>query len=255
MTSHATLNGTIVTTGGGNCDQRGFEWGTSPGSYPYSWTESGSYPAGAFSYVKTGLVENTHYYYRAKAHNTGGWGYGGEQNFWTWGAVSVTDSAAASDVVSIEKIYTVSVADGAQATDTVSVERQKQIFVQDSAIAVDFAWRLKGSCIIGSLELPHVLTIKITDEAVMTDKKMHPPALPKRKLQGKLGRAVEITGWTKSQTDIDNMRALHDGQIRLFIHPGGESFNVLVRDFNVDRDVDAYNRRGWRMTLAETKES
>ncbi|GAI84963.1 unnamed protein product, partial [marine sediment metagenome] len=81
----AILNGTIANTGGENCDERGFEWGTSPGSYPNSWTEPGSYGTGAFSHELTGLTKGQTYYYRAKAHNSAGWGYGGEVSFTTKG--------------------------------------------------------------------------------------------------------------------------------------------------------------------------
>ena len=76
----ATLNGNITNTGGVNCDQRGFEWGTSPGSYPNSWTESGSFGTGVFSHAIDGLNPGATYYFRAKAHNSAGWGYGDEKS-------------------------------------------------------------------------------------------------------------------------------------------------------------------------------
>jgi hypothetical protein len=94
--SSATLNGNITATGGQNADLRGFEWGTTSGSYPNSWTEgtSGSYVygVGAFSYNLTGLSSNTTYYFRAKAHNSAGWGYGSELSF-TTGAPTYTLAA------------------------------------------------------------------------------------------------------------------------------------------------------------------
>lgn len=83
MTSHATLNGAITATGGENPDQRGFEWGYSSGNYPYGWVEGGSFGTGAFDHQVTGLSNSTVYYYRAKAHNSAGWGYGNEQSFAT----------------------------------------------------------------------------------------------------------------------------------------------------------------------------
>ena len=93
--SQATLNGNITNTGGNNADKRGFEWGTSPGSYSGSWTESGSFGAGAFSHNITGLNPNTNYYFRAKAHNSAGWSYGSEISF-TTNQSPVIDSFSAS---------------------------------------------------------------------------------------------------------------------------------------------------------------
>jgi hypothetical protein len=83
MPARATLNGTITVTGGENCDQRGFDWGTQTGVYPYNWTESGSYGTGAFSHLISSLILNQTYYFRAKAHNSVGWGYGTEKSFVT----------------------------------------------------------------------------------------------------------------------------------------------------------------------------
>jgi len=79
----ATLIGNIIDTGWSSCDERGFEWGTSPGNYSYSWTETGSFGTGTFTYTLTGLNYNTTYYFRAKAHNPSGWGYGEELSFTT----------------------------------------------------------------------------------------------------------------------------------------------------------------------------
>jgi hypothetical protein len=81
-----TLHGTITDTGGENCDERGFEWGlVSGGPYPNSWTEAGSFGAGAFSHAFTDFPTGTKIYYRAKAHNSGGWSYGSEKSFTTCG--------------------------------------------------------------------------------------------------------------------------------------------------------------------------
>lgn len=78
------LGGNITATGGVNPDERGFDWDTDSGvPYANSWTESGSYGTGTFSYTITSLTCNTPIYWRAKAHNTEGWGYGSEQNFTT----------------------------------------------------------------------------------------------------------------------------------------------------------------------------
>lgn len=72
-----TANGTIDNTGGENCDERGFEWGKTPGvPLTNSWTETDSFGTGAFTHGVTGLDSGEVYYYRAKAHNSAGWGYG-----------------------------------------------------------------------------------------------------------------------------------------------------------------------------------
>jgi len=81
----ATLNGAITATGGENADTRGFEWDTDSSGPPYSsnWTEAGSFGAGPFTDNLTGLTKGELYYYRAIAHNSAGWDYGGEQTFLT----------------------------------------------------------------------------------------------------------------------------------------------------------------------------
>lgn len=84
MTAHATLNGTITNTGGENCDERGFDWDIDSGEpYTNEWTETNSYGAEAFDHQVTGLPEGVTIYFRAKAHNSVGWGYGGELSFET----------------------------------------------------------------------------------------------------------------------------------------------------------------------------
>lgn len=84
----ATLRGKITSTGGEDADLRGFEWGTAsanPGEHPHSWTEGDSenyqYGTELFSHQLTGLSEGETYYFRAKAHNSLGWGYGEEKSF------------------------------------------------------------------------------------------------------------------------------------------------------------------------------
>jgi len=80
---YATLNGEISDMGDTSCDERGFEWGYSSGDYTESWTETGTFGTGSFSYTVTGLQKNALVYFRAKAHNSKGWGYGQEKYFST----------------------------------------------------------------------------------------------------------------------------------------------------------------------------
>lgn len=99
----ATGNGDITDTGGEACDERGVEWGTSTGNYPNSHTDTDGFGTGAFTKGMTGLPSGTTIYYRAKAHNSAGWGYGGEQTFLTQPAaptnVQATDGTHTDKVV------------------------------------------------------------------------------------------------------------------------------------------------------------
>lgn len=84
MTAKATLHGNITDTGGENCGERGFDYDYDSGApYANSWTETNSYGTGAFSHEITGLNEGVTVYFRAKAHNSAGWGYGSEKSFVT----------------------------------------------------------------------------------------------------------------------------------------------------------------------------
>ena len=483
MTSKAILNGTITATGGENNDQRGFDWDVDSGvPYANSWTENGSFGIGAFSHNVTGLPEDTTIYYRAKSHNSTGWGYGNEGTFKTYKRVtttdsghgveasvtrsitltvsetgagaeatpkiafavaeagagseapivratfnvtdsaagsdaqslsvewaitdagtgaevvgyhweisdsgvgtdtvtdlsvafSVTESAAGSDARSLQVSFTIAEAaagsdlialdvsftindlgSGAEATslsvtmcfsetgtgaDVVALSISfaitdsgagadaqsltvyitaseflsgvdlvtgisaafsitdiaagadvatpvasltvsdsgglsseswilvgqplitetglgfelvsKDFGILEEGIGADFAWRLKGYTLIGAFQPPHVLSIRIRDEADMDTRLIQGGSLPKQKMLGKPGRVVEIEGWTKDQDDIDDMTALEDGTARTFIHRSGDSFAVLVTDFDPESRVDEYNRRIYRLTLKETR--
>jgi hypothetical protein len=92
--SQGTLNGNITDTGGENAVERGFDWGTSPGSYTSSFSESGSFGIGAFSFEITRLPRQATYYFRAKARNSVGWSYGQEKSFTTSCVVGLYDLAA-----------------------------------------------------------------------------------------------------------------------------------------------------------------
>ncbi len=359
MTSHATLNGTITVTGGENADSRGFEWGTDLGGpYPNSWTEAGGYGTGSFSHQVTGLTEDTTWYYRSKAHNSGGWGYGAESSFISAKSITVSDGGTSSEVAETAPVVfvaescvgqdaqslaiSISPTDQGQDADTPSVSAQVNIAetsagiesslnvqnvlapaeagvgieslavavgipvaesgavvdapnivasipINDSAVdsetvtpssaltvsdagflsnenvttpgtltvteegkGAEFAWRVKPSSpMIDALVLPHVLSIKISDPATMSDKKVQGGSLPRRKMVGKPGRIVDIGGWSDSQTEIDALDALRDGVRRTFYHPSGDSFGVFVTGFEPSRTVDEYNRRTYRLSLAE----
>ena len=85
-TSAATLttetstifNGAVTSISGATVTVRGFDYGLT-NAYGLSWTESGSFGVASYSSaVIPGLTQGTHYYFRAKAYNTYGWGYGAE---------------------------------------------------------------------------------------------------------------------------------------------------------------------------------
>ena len=85
----AMLHGKITNIGSGNAVERGFEWGTSPGNYTTGWwIESGDFGVEDFSNTENSFNLCTNYYYRAKAQNTDGWGYGNEMSFKTTGCAA-----------------------------------------------------------------------------------------------------------------------------------------------------------------------
>jgi hypothetical protein len=84
MPARATLNGEIANTGGINCDERGFDWGTVSGNLDqHPTTEKGMFGTGEFHLLIENLETDKTYYFRAKAHNSIGWGYGYEMSFHT----------------------------------------------------------------------------------------------------------------------------------------------------------------------------
>lgn len=82
--NQATLNGEITDTGGEDATECGFDWDTNSGE-PYANYTTTTCPVGTgtFSSTITGLNPNTTYYFRAKAQNSAGWGYGNELSFTT----------------------------------------------------------------------------------------------------------------------------------------------------------------------------
>ena len=92
--STATINGEITELGSGNCDERGFDWGISSGVYGFSWTETGSYGVSAFSRSIDTFGACITVYFRAKAHDSGGWHYGSELTL-SFSLCSITNSYGA----------------------------------------------------------------------------------------------------------------------------------------------------------------
>ena len=71
----ATLNGEIIDTGGVVCDEVGFDYGEGI-TYGSSITYTGTFGVGVFSIPILNLSPDVVYHFRAKAHNTHGWGHG-----------------------------------------------------------------------------------------------------------------------------------------------------------------------------------
>ena len=84
-TTTATGNGNITNTGGENCSKRGVCWNTtgSPTVADDKSEETDSFGTGAFTRPMTGLTPGEHYYVKAYAYNSQGYGYGGEVEFTT----------------------------------------------------------------------------------------------------------------------------------------------------------------------------
>ncbi|MBA7622252.1 hypothetical protein ES703_29626 [subsurface metagenome] len=78
-------NGNITDNGGENCDKRGICWNTTgnPTVADNKSEETDSFGTGAFSRPITGLSPGIKYYVKAYAHNSAGYGYGGEESFTT----------------------------------------------------------------------------------------------------------------------------------------------------------------------------
>jgi len=71
-TTSATIGGTIVSMGGSDVLEHGFDWGTSSGSYTWNWTESGYGGITNNSKNIASLTPGTKYYFRYKARNSAG---------------------------------------------------------------------------------------------------------------------------------------------------------------------------------------
>jgi len=81
----ATGNGTITDTGGENCSKRGVCWniGGNPTVADDKSEETDSFGTGAFTRPMTGLTPGQHYYVKAYAYNSAGYGYGSQVEFRT----------------------------------------------------------------------------------------------------------------------------------------------------------------------------
>jgi len=81
----STGNGNMTDNGGENASKRGVCWNTTgnPTVADDKSEETGSFDTGAFTRPMTGLTPGQHYYVRAYAYNSVGYGYGSQVEFTT----------------------------------------------------------------------------------------------------------------------------------------------------------------------------
>jgi uncharacterized protein (TIGR02145 family) len=95
-TSSATIRGGVTATGGENPD-RYIQWGTTSGSYP-NQCNAGAGGTGTYTCNISSLSPNTTYYFRARAINSAGWGYGSQTSFKTAVASPTVSTSATSAI-------------------------------------------------------------------------------------------------------------------------------------------------------------
>ncbi len=117
----AVLNGNITSTGGENCDRRGFQYRVVGAGSWNDWDEFGSYGTGAYSLDQSGnLAPNTTYEFKARAHNSAGWGEGATLQFTTqaWPVPNITSISPTSGYVNYTTVTITGTNFGAQNGDS-----------------------------------------------------------------------------------------------------------------------------------------
>ena len=104
----AALSGSITDVGSGDATSRGFLFGTSPTSYYFLVSDSGSFTAGTFTNGIGSLTCNTRYYYMAFAANDSGTAYGNSATFLT-GACPATLPSVSTGSGSVDPDGTVEI--------------------------------------------------------------------------------------------------------------------------------------------------
>lgn len=142
--NEATLNAEITDSGHEDVTEIGFEWGTIPTAYENTWTTAnGTFPLGTFDHLATSLDSDTIYYFRGKAYNVYGWGYGLEEMFTTKEAIVpptvVTEDA--TEVSAISAILQAIITDVGRGTvDIIGFE-----WDTDSGIPYENTWTQEGT--------------------------------------------------------------------------------------------------------------
>ena len=151
----ARLNGNIVS--GAPILERGFEWGFESGNYQYSWTETGTFGTGTYSYVVTGLPPNTRVYFRAKARNEGGWGYGSEVYFDTLPFYKVEgyclDEDGSPVVGAVVKLFNAETDEYEASTTSDSTGKYSFTNLTSNHNRYVLAWKEDGTVIVGGSDV------------------------------------------------------------------------------------------------------
>jgi hypothetical protein len=100
------LNGNITDINESTVTSRGFDYGLT-GAYGSSWSEAGSFGTGAYASTElSGLTPGTKYYFRAKAQNAYGWGYGSQLTVTTLPEPPTNLNSGAMTYTSVEVTWT-----------------------------------------------------------------------------------------------------------------------------------------------------
>jgi hypothetical protein len=102
-TTYGLGHGIITNLGGENCTKRGICWNTTgaPTVSNSKSEETGSFTTGSFSRYMTSLSPGTHFYVRAYAYNSAGYGYGNTVQFETTGSTVVAPTVTTQAVTGI----------------------------------------------------------------------------------------------------------------------------------------------------------
>ncbi|GAH54298.1 unnamed protein product, partial [marine sediment metagenome] len=135
-TTTATGNGNITDIGGENCTKRGVCWNTTgnPTIADDKSEETDSFGTGAFTRPMTGLTPGQHYYVKAYAYNSEGYGYGGQVEFYTNKACTGSDTGSGVDAYSgVIGISSSEVGEGVEALG------DRDLFTTEEGLAEDLA--------------------------------------------------------------------------------------------------------------------
>jgi len=110
------------------------------------------------------------------------------------------------------------------------------------------------SVFIDTYELPHVQRVTISEPTLMVEK-LVPGALPYRAYLGKMGRTIQIEGWTDSTQILDDeIRSLTDDETkRLSLPLAGDvgTVSCYVTDAQTPLTAEGYDVYPYTLTIVE----
>jgi hypothetical protein len=148
-------------------------------------------------------------------------------------AIPVSDAGSGADLRTITGLIVT--LDAGAATEKVNV-MLTPLILYDTAIGVEIVYRNQGLIRLDVLDLPHVQRIHVGEPTLMSSKLVS-GELPHREFLGKMGRTIEIQGWTDSLARLDQIKALVDGNAHLLTLPTGDSLSVHVTDARDPRET------------------